>query len=226
MISTWMYIAYGVIGGILATALLWLCLYCIGFTCRGIRKDSSASKWLSSMSDEEAADLSAGCGVWLCCVSLIVFLVGFAGTDAVIYFASLITEANPETRMLILYGTIGGIVSILLPRLFLCCIGFTCCGVRGDSCASSYHSDIGDVEAGSCFAMCQSAGTRGFPWFINLVLFLLGFAGTFGVLYFTTSGSEFDPTIRNTTLDWNSTSDYIHMYNFTTPLSLLTSDAR
>ncbi|KAF6024843.1 hypothetical protein EB796_016865 [Bugula neritina] len=39
--------------------------------------------------------------------------------------------------------------------------GFTCGGVRGDSCASSWHSDIGDVDSGSCFSCCQSAGACG-----------------------------------------------------------------
>ncbi|GFU61657.1 uncharacterized protein NPIL_622032 [Nephila pilipes] len=120
-----------------------------------------------------------------------------------------------STWMFIAYGLIGGLVAVVLPCLCLCCLGFTCGGVRGNSYASGWQSGIGDVEAGSCFAMCQSAGACGSGCCRNLILFVLGFAGTIAVLYFTSPGSEFDPNISNSTLDWNSTSDYV--YDITTP---------
>ncbi|GFU61658.1 uncharacterized protein NPIL_622041 [Nephila pilipes] len=116
---------------------------------------------------------------------------------------------------------IGGIGAILLPKFCLCCLGFTCCGVRKDSYASNFQSGVGNVEAGSCFARSQSAGVGGFSCCINLMLFLLGFAGTIAVLYIEFSGKERDPNVRNTTTDGNVT-DHIYMYNITSPLPYLT----
>ncbi|GBM03241.1 hypothetical protein AVEN_142534-1 [Araneus ventricosus] len=116
---------------------------------------------------------------------------------------------------LIGYGVAGGIAAIILPRLILCCIGFTCCGVRKDSYAAYSHSSIGAVEAGSCFSMCQSVGAAGFPCCINFMLFVIGFAATVFLVYMESSGG-FNPDSGNSTTDGNVTMAYsTHLLNTT-----------
>ncbi|GFY44574.1 uncharacterized protein TNIN_156891 [Trichonephila inaurata madagascariensis] len=100
--------------------------------------------------------------------------------------------------MYILYGVLGGLGVVLLPKICLCCLGFACCGIRKNSCASNCQSGIGDVEAGSLFASTQSAGAGGCPCYITLMMFLLGFAGTIIVLYIE-SVKGFDPNTGNST---------------------------
>ena len=58
----------------------------------------------------------------------------------------------------VLIGAAIGIgVLVGLCCLIPCILGFTCGGVRGNSYASDWHSSIGDVESGSCFA-CKYFG--------------------------------------------------------------------
>ncbi|CAL1285613.1 unnamed protein product [Larinioides sclopetarius] len=116
---------------------------------------------------------------------------------------------------LIGYGVAGGIAAVILPRLILCCIGFACCGVRKNSCAACCHSNIGNVEEGSCFAMCQSTGAAGFPCCINLMLFVLGFATTVFLIYMRSS-DDFTPDSGNFTTDGNVTMAYsTYLFNTT-----------
>ncbi|GFQ87996.1 uncharacterized protein TNCT_130071 [Trichonephila clavata] len=122
--------------------------------------------------------------------------------------------------MYILYGVLGGFGVLLLPKICLCCLGFTCCGIRKNSCASYCQSGIGDVEADSLFAITQGAGAGGCPCYITLMLFLLGFAGTIIVLYIHSVGGFYPNTGNSTTVDGNFTSDFTYLYNITTPLSL------
>ena len=59
--------------------------------------------------------------------------------------------ASPEVTGL----GIGAGVGFVAPILFFCCIkcfGFGSGGVKKDSYAARMHSNIGDVERGSCFA--------------------------------------------------------------------------
>ena len=84
----------------------------------------------------------------------------------------------------IYYVGIASIVFFVLSIPFL--LGFGEAGVRGRSCAAMCHAGIGNVEAGGCFACCQSLGTRqtiGFVPFVFaalvialLVLFVFGYA--------------------------------------------------
>ncbi|XP_055948484.1 uncharacterized protein LOC129981601 [Argiope bruennichi] len=120
--------------------------------------------------------------------------------------------------LLIGYGVLGGIAAIILPKCILCCIGFTCCGVRKHSAASFSHSSIGDVERGSCFAMCQSVGASGFPCCINFMLFVLGFTTTVFLIYMESSGG-FSPDSGNFTTDGNVTMMYSTHLLQTTPLA-------
>ena len=83
----------------------------------------------------------------------------------------------------IYYVGIACIVFFVLSIPFM--IGFGAEGVRDRSCAAMCHAGIGNVEAGGCFACCQSLGTRqtiGFVPFVFaalvialLVLFVFGY---------------------------------------------------
>ncbi|CAL1285554.1 unnamed protein product [Larinioides sclopetarius] len=93
-------------------------------------------------------------------------------------------------------GVGGGIGVAIVPYLFLSCLGFTNGGVKAHSRAANIHSSIGDVEAGSCFASCQSAGAGGIGSSKLIFLFLVGFAitVTLMVVYNTEdSGTKSDP---------------------------------
>ncbi|XP_055948891.1 uncharacterized protein LOC129981877 [Argiope bruennichi] len=120
--------------------------------------------------------------------------------------------------LLLAYGFGGGIVALVLPKICLCCCGFTCPGVRKHSVASRIHSNIGDVEAGSLFARSQSSGAVGFPWYINLMFFLFGFTTTVVIVLVEMMGG-FDGNLKNETIDGNfETTKSMHLFNFTTVL--------
>ncbi|GFW49899.1 uncharacterized protein TNCV_1885621 [Trichonephila clavipes] len=104
------------------------------------------------------------------------------------------------------YGVIGGIAAVVLPRLCLCCLGFTRRGIGANTCASECHSSIGDVESGTCFSICQSTGVIGFPHFINIMFFLFGFATTI-ILIYMKSVQEYDSNTVST-LAWMSSISY------------------
>ena len=55
-------------------------------------------------------------------------------------------------------GACSGFAIALFFIICVKCCGFGSGGVRGDSYAALLHSNIGDVERGSCFACCQSFG--------------------------------------------------------------------
>ena len=62
------------------------------------------------------------------------------------------------------YITIGaavGAATAVTGILILCCLGCRSRGVRNRSAAASIQGRIGDVVAGSLFAICQSIGAKG-----------------------------------------------------------------
>ncbi|EFX70474.1 interferon-alpha-induced [Daphnia pulex] len=73
--------------------------------------------------------------------------------------------------------------------LLLCCIGFTCSGVLAASCAAICQSNIGNVEAGSCFSCAQSMGACGMMGIYVLIGVIFGIpagaiAGYYAWFYF------------------------------------------
>ncbi|GIY25849.1 hypothetical protein CDAR_603981 [Caerostris darwini] len=112
------------------------------------------------------------------------------------------------------YGVGAGFGAVVFPYLCLCCLGFTCMGVRGGSCAACCQSGIGEVEAGSCFACCQSAGAGGLACCCHVILFLVGFVTAVTLLAIYNPQDPAPHTGNSTTL-----SDFVNM---TTPLSRLT----
>ncbi|GBM00079.1 hypothetical protein AVEN_176342-1 [Araneus ventricosus] len=122
--------------------------------------------------------------------------------------------------LLVSYGFGGGIAALILPKLCLCCCGFACHGVRKHSFASRDHSGIVDLEAGSLFARSQSSGIGGFPWYINLMLFLFGFTATIIVILVESMEGSI-PNPKNVTLDGNFTTESVYLFNVTTLLPLL-----
>ncbi|EFX70473.1 hypothetical protein DAPPUDRAFT_112670 [Daphnia pulex] len=84
--------------------------------------------------------------------------------------AGNISDDQPGITILRILKTVGVALGVALVVTFiapiiiyflLCCIGFTCSGVRGGSYAAVRQSDYGDVEAGSCFSCAQSMGACG-----------------------------------------------------------------
>ena len=76
-------------------------------------------------------------------------------------------------------GVIFLILAILiLYFVLLPCIGFTASGVAAGSLAAMWQSSIGNVAAGSTFALLQSIGTAGFSaGGVLAILILLCFVG-------------------------------------------------
>ncbi|CAL1291419.1 unnamed protein product, partial [Larinioides sclopetarius] len=91
----------------------------------------------------------------------------------------------------------------------------------GKHSTSHGHSIIGDVEAGSFLSRCRSSCAGGFPWYIDLMFFLFGFATTvFLLLVESMGGFSYNP--KNVTLDGNfTTTESVILFNVTTLLPLL-----
>ena len=79
-------------------------------------------------------------------------------------------------------GIIVGVIHVLFVVGSYVC-GFTKSGVRASSAAAGYQSGIGDVEAGSCFAWCQSFGTGCCRWFVLIIGVGLVVGGTYLFIY-------------------------------------------
>ncbi|XP_046455204.1 uncharacterized protein LOC124202817 [Daphnia pulex] len=91
-------------------------------------------------------------------------------TEAEAYGAGNIRDDQFGITILRILKTVGVALGVALVVTFiapiviyflLCCIGFTCSGVRANSYAAVRQSDYGDVEAGSCFSCAQSMGACG-----------------------------------------------------------------
>ncbi|GFQ87994.1 uncharacterized protein TNCT_130051 [Trichonephila clavata] len=192
-----------------------------GFTPLGIRPDSYAQRWHREIGMVRSGSFFANCqsfgikSVWNKKESFDrssehFFTSWCTRCDC---FIALYTECTKKILTVkitvwwyLAYGVIGGIVAVVLPRLCLCCLGFTCRGIGANTCASEYHSHIGDVESGTCFSICQRTGVIGFPCCINIMFFLFGFATTIIVIHMK-SVQELDSNTV-TTPAWMSSISY------------------
>ncbi|GIY25851.1 hypothetical protein CDAR_604001 [Caerostris darwini] len=111
------------------------------------------------------------------------------------------------------YGVCGGLTSLVVPRILLCC---TCCGLRRFS-YSFVQSDAGEAATGSRPTLCQEIKNPNFSWFFNLLVFVIGFALTTYIVHqYSTAGSN--PNPGNFTIDENFTTTTVSVLFNTTLL--------
>ncbi|KAF2639370.1 hypothetical protein P280DRAFT_550795 [Massarina eburnea CBS 473.64] len=77
-----------------------------------------------------------------------------------------------------------GVGVVLLPPLALVAAGFAAAGITAGSVAALWQSNIGNVAAGSLFAILQSIGATGIAWVVAVrTAFFAGIMALVGFVF-------------------------------------------